>query len=148
MMTQQELHGNWNSIAGKVKAEYGSVTDDELQQVEGNLDQLLGLIQRKTGQSREQIEAFIDAASTEPETVGERVSEYAEMSSRAVREGYQQVAEKARHGYQQSAEVVAHRPMESLVAAFSVGLLTGLAIGLTIAADRNPQPSWQQRWRG
>ena len=60
MVTKQELSGKWDSIVGSVKKKYGQITDNELKQVEGDLNQLSGLIQRKAGQSKEQVEAFLD----------------------------------------------------------------------------------------
>ncbi|MCA9132548.1 MAG: CsbD family protein [Planctomycetales bacterium] len=150
MATKQELKGDWNTIAGNVKEKYGEITDDELRQVEGNAEQLVGLIQRKTGQAREQAEAYVDSLfrgeGSTSERVGQLAYEYAESTGRAVREGYEQLASRARQGYEQTTDAVAHRPMESVVAALSIGLITGLAIGLSVAAQRRPEPTWRDRW--
>lgn len=150
MTTKQELKGDWKSIARSVKEKYGQITDNELSQVEGNAEKLTGLIQRKTGEAREQVEAFVQSLSAGGASVAERVSElahdYAESTSRAVNEGYQQVAQRARQGYEQTADVVAHRPMESVFAALTIGLLSGIAIGLSMGARREPEPTWRDRW--
>jgi uncharacterized protein YjbJ (UPF0337 family) len=55
-----KLKGNWNQIKGKIKQEYGEVTDNDLTYVEGKEDEMLGRIQKKTGKSKEEIKKFID----------------------------------------------------------------------------------------
>lgn len=150
MTKTQQWKGDWNRVAGNVKEKYGEINNDELRQVEGNADQLTGLIQQKTGQAREQIEAYVDALFRGEGSVTQRatelVQEYAESTRRAVQEGYQQVSQRARRGYEQSTEMVADRPMESIIAALGVGLITGIAIGMSIASRRAPEPSWRDRW--
>ncbi len=149
MATKQELKGDWNTIVGSIKAKYGQITDDELRQVEGNVDKLTGLIQRKSGQTREQVEAYVESlmggASSMTEKVSQLAHEYTDSASQAVREGYQQVAQGARRGYEQSTDLVSHRPMESVLAALSVGLAIGVAIGLSMGYSR-PEPTWRDRW--
>lgn len=150
MTTKQKLEGDWNIVAGNVKEKYGEITDDELRDVEGKSDQLIGLIQRKTGQTREQIAAYVDSLFRGEDSATQRVSELAhecaESASQSVRVGYQHVATRARQGYQQSADMVTRRPMESLVAALGVGLIAGIAIGMSIAKRRHQEMTWRDRF--
>lgn len=55
-----KIKGNWNLVKGKLKEEYGELTDDDLTYEEGKEDQLLGKIQKKTGQAKSDIKSFID----------------------------------------------------------------------------------------
>lgn len=57
---QDKLKGNWNLIKGKLKSRYAELTDDDLLYAEGKEDELLGVIQRKTGESKEKINEFIE----------------------------------------------------------------------------------------
>ncbi|QDT04763.1 hypothetical protein K227x_31590 [Rubripirellula lacrimiformis] len=151
MATRQELQGDWNTVVGNVKEKYGEITDAELLQVEGNADQLIGLIQRKSGQAREQIEAYVDSLFRGGETTIDRVNDlardYAQSTGRAINDGYQQVAQRARQTYDQTSIAVADRPLGSVMAALGVGLITGIAIGLSIGSPRRRQPTWHDRWR-
>jgi uncharacterized protein YjbJ (UPF0337 family) len=52
----QKWQGRWDQLKGRVKAAWGELTDDDLKKVEGNFDRLIGLIEERTGQTREQIE--------------------------------------------------------------------------------------------
>lgn len=47
--------GNWNQIKGKLKQEYGELTDDDLTYMEGREDELIGRIQEKLGKTKEEI---------------------------------------------------------------------------------------------
>jgi len=55
-MTTQEIKGNWNIAKGKLKQKWAKLTDSDLQYVEGKEDELLGRIQKKTGETREAVE--------------------------------------------------------------------------------------------
>ena len=55
----QELQGQWNQLRGQVKQKWGQLTDDDLQIQGGNVDQLVGRIQQRTGEGREAIEKYL-----------------------------------------------------------------------------------------
>jgi uncharacterized protein YjbJ (UPF0337 family) len=55
-MNTLELKGNWNIAKGKLKQKFAQLTDDDLQYVEGKEEELMGRIQKRTGQTREQLE--------------------------------------------------------------------------------------------
>ena len=145
-MATKHLAGQWNSIVGAVKEKYGQITDDDLVELRGDVDQLVGLLQKKTGQAREQIEAFVQECSESCDSMTGRISQRAENASEAVREGYDQVAEKARRGYQYSATSVAKHPLESVGIALGVGAIAGLLVGLTLGAQRERELSWRERF--
>jgi uncharacterized protein YjbJ (UPF0337 family) len=59
-MNTLEMKGNWNIIKGKLKQRWARLTDDDLQYVEGKENELVGRIQKRTGESREQVQKAID----------------------------------------------------------------------------------------
>ena len=59
IMTTLEIKGGWNIIKGHLKQKWTGLTDDDLQYIEGSQDELLGRIQKRTGQTREAVEAAI-----------------------------------------------------------------------------------------
>jgi uncharacterized protein YjbJ (UPF0337 family) len=61
-MNQLQLKGNWNIAKGKLKQQWGDLTDDDLDYTEGRKDELVGRIQKRTGQSREAVEKAIEDA--------------------------------------------------------------------------------------
>jgi uncharacterized protein YjbJ (UPF0337 family) len=54
--TKQKWEGRWDQLKGRVKKLWGDITDDDLKRVEGNYDRMLGLLEEKTGKTREEIE--------------------------------------------------------------------------------------------
>ena len=59
--TTDKIKGNWNVLKGKVKKKYGELTDDDLAYKEGQEEQLLGRIQKKTGKTKQEVKDFIDS---------------------------------------------------------------------------------------
>ena len=60
-MDKLEIKGNWNELKGKLKQEYGDLTDDDLQYAEGKEEELLGKIQQRVGDSKEEIRNKINS---------------------------------------------------------------------------------------
>lgn len=58
-MTTLEIKGDWNIIKGNLKQKWAKLTDDDLQFIEGKQDELLGRIQKRTGETREAVESAI-----------------------------------------------------------------------------------------
>ncbi|NGM61709.1 CsbD family protein [Sphingobacterium sp. SGG-5] len=59
-MNKLTWKGRWNELKGKVKQQYADFTDDDLLYEEGKEDELLGRIQKTTGKTREEVEAWLD----------------------------------------------------------------------------------------
>jgi uncharacterized protein YjbJ (UPF0337 family) len=58
-MNTLEIKGDWNIIKGQLKQKWAKLTDDDLEFIEGQQDELLGRIQKRTGESREAVEAAV-----------------------------------------------------------------------------------------
>jgi uncharacterized protein YjbJ (UPF0337 family) len=62
-MNWDQIEGNWKQFKGKVKEKWGQLTDDDLDQVAGKRDQLIGSLQARYGWQRDQAERELDAAT-------------------------------------------------------------------------------------
>src|SRR5205085_6383595 len=106
----QELQGQWNRVRGQVKEKWGQLTDDDLQIQGGNVDQLVGRIQQKTGEARETIERYLtDLTSRGSSTISqaaEAVGSYAQQAGERLRDRYGDVADQARERYDQAQDLV------------------------------------------
>jgi uncharacterized protein YjbJ (UPF0337 family) len=58
-MNSQIIRGNWDIVKGKLKQKYASLTDNDLRYVEGQEDELIGRLEKKTGAAREELERFL-----------------------------------------------------------------------------------------
>ena len=145
MVTAQTLQGNWNEISGKIRSKWGQITGDDLAQFNGNVDQLIGMIQRKTGEAKERIEHYLtdiseggsegftratEAVREYSQQAAKAVSETSKQAADAMREGYNQAAEQVKHGYEEAEKMVKERPVESMLVVFGTGLLVGVCMGL------------------
>lgn len=59
-MNTLEIKGDWNITKGKLKQKWAALTDDDLNYSEGRQDEMLGRIQKRTGQTREAVEKAIN----------------------------------------------------------------------------------------
>jgi len=135
-VNQQTLEGNWNEIKGKLHEKWGEVTKDELQKARGNIDQLIGLIQRKTGEAREVVEDFFDEIAGDTAGTVSRMAEavrgYASSAVGSAEDVAGVAADYVREGYEQTGRLVKRRPVESLAMGFGAGLITGVVIGILL----------------
>ena len=64
-MHWDEIKGNWKKLKGKARSKWGQLTDDDLERVAGQREQLAGIVQKKYGLTKDevegQIEEFIDS---------------------------------------------------------------------------------------
>jgi uncharacterized protein YjbJ (UPF0337 family) len=63
-MNTLEIKGDWNIAKGKLKQKWAALTDDDLQYAEGKHEELLGRIQKRTGQTREAVEKAVKEATS------------------------------------------------------------------------------------
>lgn len=47
-----QVEGNWNQFKGTMKEKWGDLTDDDLQQMEGRRDRIVGKIQERYGEAK------------------------------------------------------------------------------------------------
>lgn len=136
MSSQQAIEGTWNELKGKVKSRWGKLTDDDLKSFRGDTEQLIGTIQRKTGEARESIERFFSEMSSNGgsalERAGEAVYGYAQHAVEAVQDTSYQAAESIREGYDDIEDMVRQRPAESLAVCFGVGIITGVVLAMLV----------------
>ncbi|HLN14927.1 MAG TPA: CsbD family protein, partial [bacterium] len=60
-MNKDQVNGKWRQLRGAVKKPWGTLTDDELDQMAGDYDQLVGKIQERYGTAREESDRQMNA---------------------------------------------------------------------------------------
>ncbi len=58
-MNTDIIQGNWTQLKGKVKEQWGKLTDDQIDSIAGKRDQLAGKIQEIYGVTRDEVEKQI-----------------------------------------------------------------------------------------
>lgn len=59
-MNSEQIEGKWTQLKGEAKNQWGKLTDDDLQQVEGNSQKLVGKIQERYGVEKEEAERQVN----------------------------------------------------------------------------------------
>jgi len=136
MVNAQALQGQWNQIRGELKKKWGQLTDDDLRFNSGNIDQLVGKIQQRTGEAREAIEQFLTEATSQGATAisqaAGQVGQYARYAGDQMREGYNRISDQFGRSYEYSQDVIRENPGRSVATAFGVGILLGVVVGMAL----------------
>ncbi len=63
-MNWDEVKGNWKQFTGQVKQQWGKLTDDDLSQIDGKREELVGRLQARYGYEKEQAEKELERFCT------------------------------------------------------------------------------------
>ena len=75
-MNKDQLQGKWHQVKGAVKAQWGKLTNDDIDEIDGNVERLVGIVQERYGYAR-------DRAAKEVEDFRRRQIEEAERTPSA-----------------------------------------------------------------
>ena len=59
-MNWDQIQGNWRQLKGKIQANWGDLTDDDLNSIDGRREELMGKLQKAYGIGRDEAERQID----------------------------------------------------------------------------------------
>ena len=114
----------------------GQFTEDDLKFTNGNIDQLIGRIQSKTGEARDAIEEVPRrghlAGRSMVAQATEHAGEYARYATDQMREGYNRISDQFGRTYEQSQDMIRENPTRSIATAFGVGVLLGVVVGMAL----------------
>ncbi|TWU00657.1 hypothetical protein Pla108_16090 [Botrimarina colliarenosi] len=134
MITKEQLNGGWTELKGRVKKHWGDISDDELTEFEGSLEEFVGMIERKTGEARGEIEKWLQQAQDGAEPLLNRAANfarhYSEDAADAISHSAAAASERFNEGRAEAEQMVKRRPMESVAVAFGVGIVAGAVVGL------------------
>jgi uncharacterized protein YjbJ (UPF0337 family) len=59
-MNEDTLKGQWTQIKGRVREQWGKLTDDDITRIEGKSEQLVGRLQERYGWAKEDAQREVD----------------------------------------------------------------------------------------
>ena len=132
MANQATLTGSWNELKGRVRQKWGQLTDDTLEQCKGNMDALVGTIQRTTGEAKDKIQEYLNAGAEQGANLYNQASDAVKAGTEQVVQGAKQVGDTVKAGVEQTNQLIQARPLESLMFTFAAGIVAGLTLGLVL----------------
>jgi uncharacterized protein YjbJ (UPF0337 family) len=60
-VNRDTLSGQWNQLKGSVREQWGKLTNDDLDQIQGKSEQLVGKLQERYGIARDEAQRQLDA---------------------------------------------------------------------------------------
>jgi len=136
MVSADVLQRNWNEVQGKLRQRWGQLDEGQLRSFEGTVDELVATIQRSTGESAEAIEHYLDQVAVGTTS---RLGKATESARHAVdrmtetgRHYAHSTVESMRDRYTGTQETIRHNPTRSVAAAFGVGIVVGLMVGVAM----------------
>ena len=73
-MNQDQMEGKWKQVKGSFKEKWGKFTDDDIMRFNGNRDHIIGALQEKYGQTKEQAQKEYDAwYASQGDVQGEKI---------------------------------------------------------------------------
>jgi len=134
MVSQTVLAENWNEIKATLKSQWKQLSDHDLQGFKGSAEQLVQLIERRTGQARNAIENQLEEMITQGRSIQKQAGQYfsgaASQASEAYGEGYDLAALKLADGYKQASRYAKDNPGAAVAILFGSGLLAGLGVAM------------------
>jgi len=68
-MNPEIFKGRWNQLKGDIHMKWGKLTDDDMTQIQGQVEKMIGKLQERYGYKREQAEKELnDFLKAHPET--------------------------------------------------------------------------------
>ena len=134
-MQHQSSEDQWTQIKQIVRDKWGDFAENDFANVRHSAEDVIGLVQQKTGEAKSQIEDYLNRVAPNNKLIQnlrQIAGDYATSARENVDSVAQQASEQAKAGYEQTERVVREKPMESLAVCFGVGLLAGVIGGLLV----------------
>jgi uncharacterized protein YjbJ (UPF0337 family) len=142
VINQETLQGNWTEMRGKIREKWSQLTDNDLGEFQGNVDQLVGRIQQRTGAARSSIEDFLGEISANASTMMGRLGSAVHESAHNIQHAAGQVQHAVADSAANAEDFVRNRPGQAVAIAFGVGVVAGL--GIAICMQRPQQTPYQR----
>jgi uncharacterized protein YjbJ (UPF0337 family) len=135
-INEQTLKGNWNEMRGKIREKWSQLTDNDLGEFQGNVDQLVGRIQQRTGAARASIEEFLGDISANASTMMGRMGQAVQEVPANVQHAAGQVQHAVSDAAVSAEDYVRNHPGQAVAIAFGVGVVAGLGIAICMQQPR------------
>jgi ElaB/YqjD/DUF883 family membrane-anchored ribosome-binding protein len=132
-MNQQTFDQHWFELKSEICKRWGQFTEREFATVCGSAEELIAIIEQKTGEARRQIEDYLNSISPDHDFAGS-MRKIAVHYAGGARENVQQFARRAsaqtKTGYLETQRLARQNPVQTLAIVFGAGLVAGIVGGM------------------
>ena len=142
MVSQAVLHENWNDIRATLKSKWRQLTDHDLGRFTGTADQLVNLIQQRSGQAKSEIENQLEDIIAQERSATDQIvgalHNTGSLAADLLQENDDHACDKLVRGYREATTFVRGNPGAAVVILFASGLLAGLGIAMLLRRTLKP----------
>ena len=140
-MDWNRVEGDWKRMKGKVKEQWGLLTDDDLTAIGGRKDQLEGKIQERYGYGKDQVRKEIDSwfsstalvandnaeeLAAQIEAIRADIQSLTSTVSRVANKRLGQAQDKAVEAVSNAEDAIRENPVSAVAIAAGLGFLFGI----------------------
>lgn len=74
-MNKEQFKGNWQQFKGELKKKWGQFTDNDLLEAEGDYDKFIGVVQKRYGERKEDVERWAEDWCEREEILARKATE-------------------------------------------------------------------------
>jgi len=108
--TEKLIEGNWDQLKGKIKKQWGKLTDNDMDEMEGSYDELVGKIKETYGCTQEDIEKQLNTIING-------------FDFNKIKDVVQNSVENIKEKSEDVTAYVQENPMKSVLIAMAIGIL-------------------------
>lgn len=135
-MNQDVLQGKLRTVQGRLKEQWGKLTNDDILRIDGKYDELVGTLQERYGYTRDkaatEVNAFLENAQSWSDEAGERVQDVLSQAQDSWESGKTKAAQYQQELVQklpeQPVQVIKDHPWLLLLAVLLVGVIIGILL--------------------
>jgi uncharacterized protein YjbJ (UPF0337 family) len=133
MLNEHRLQRQWSEIQGRLRERWTEVTADDLALFSGTIDELVDLVQRRTGEARDVVRQHLSAIAGDMTLLGRHTAatfaECGRQARQTIDEAAAPMLESLERARRQGTVYVRRHPSEAMGLCLGAGMLAGLLVG-------------------
>ena len=131
-----KLQKNWDGVKAKLREKWKQLNNDDLHRFDGDIEMLVELIERKTGESRESIEQFVSEVGGKGYSVLSKAKDaamdYVNQGIGGVQHTATTITDGATRRLHDTTALVKRSPVRSSAVCLGAGVICGVALGIAM----------------
>lgn len=119
-MYTDELYSNWEELKGKVKKQWNKLTDDDIDEIEGNVNKLVARLSSAYGKTKDEMQKEIDQFFSQNK-LGDKIKQVGDKLT----EGAEKVKDNVQQYSSDMTKYMKECPVQSALISGAIGFVAG-----------------------